>query len=223
MLTVVVPAYGKPGNPYSQFVDRWWGAVVQMQPRPAEVVVVHTNPEPLGLLSAAPAGIVVHDVAIASDHIADFCNAGAEAASQPWVSCIGVDDCYRPDAAADLAAADAVGADIMTWHQEEIGSHVWQCFWNPKTLKHANTLPGSSPFRRAIWQRVGGFPRIGWSDWGFWLRCAAAGASVLQSNRVGVNFDPGIGHATWSGRAMLPAAKAARDAEIHDLVGELFA
>jgi hypothetical protein len=217
-ISIVVPAYGPVGNPYSQFVLRWWAAVAAMRPAPAKVVVVHSDPEPLGLLASATHGIAVRNVAVQSDHIADYCNAGAEAASQTWISTIGVDDAYEPDALVDLAQADASGAGVMAWHQREVGSHVWQCFWDPQTLRHANTLPGSSPFRRDLWQRVGGIPRLGWCDWAFWLRCAAAGATAFQSDRVGVNWDPGHGHATWSGQRMPPEHKASRDAEIRGFV-----
>lgn len=214
MLTVVVAAWGPVGNPYSAFVCRWWAAIERMRPGPAEVVVVHTDPEPLGILAASPAGIAVRSVPIQPGPPVDFWNAGVEAASQPWVSTIGVDDCYRPDAIEQLAKADAAGAEIMLWNHCEIGSHVWNTFWNPAALRQWNTVQGASPFRRELWQRVGGFPAVGWCDWGFWLRCAKARPTVAHTQRVGVDFDPGIGHATFSGRSLSEADRIARDAEI---------
>lgn len=221
MLTVVVAAWGAAGNPYSRFVGRWWAAVERMRPGPSEVVVVHTDPEPLGLLAAAPAGLAVRSVPIPASPAVDFWNAGVEAASQPWVSTIGVDDCYRPDALELLAKADKAGAEIMVWHHYELGSHVWHTSWNPKVLKRCNTVQGASPFRRDLWQRVGGFPRVAWSDWGFWLRCSKAGAKVAHSQRVGVDFDPGVGHSTFSGRSLQESDRVARDEEIASLVKEL--
>lgn len=214
MLSVIVPAWGPVGNAYSRYVARWWAAVEAMTPGPAEVVVVHSNPEPIGLLALAPPGLSVRSVAICSDRVEDFVNAGVEAASQPWVSAIGVDDVYRRDALADLAAADAMGADIMVWDQEELGSHVWRCFWSPTVLQTANTIAGSCPFRRDLWRRVGGQPRLGWSDWGFWLRCAAAGAKAWHCHRIGVVFDPGHDHETYSGLRLPSSERLVRDAEI---------
>jgi hypothetical protein len=222
MLSVVVAAWGPVGNPYSAFVSRWWAAIERMRPNPAEVVVVHTEPEPLGLLAAAPAGIAVRSVPIQPGPPVDFWNAGVEAASQPWVSTIGVDDCYRSDALALLAKADAAGAEIMVWHHQERGGHVWHTFWNPEVLKRANTVQGASPFRRELWQRVGGYPPVGWCDWGLWLRCAKAGATVAHTQRIGVDFDIGDERETFSGRSLKEADRIARDAEIDALVDDLF-
>lgn len=223
MLSVVVASYGPIGNPYAQFVDRWWRGVLRMNPRPAEVIVAHTLPEPLGLLEYPVSGIAVRSVVVSVSDAASVYNAGVEAASQPWISTIGVDDTYRPDALALLQDADAAGADIMLWDHYELGSHVWNCFWDPKTLKTANTVQGSSPFRRELWRRVGGFPRIGWFDWGFWLRCAKAGAKAFATHRVGVDFDPGIHHVTHSGQAAPIEAKRYRDAELAAFAEALWA
>jgi hypothetical protein len=220
MLSVMVASFGPPGNPYSQFVRRWWDAVMAMDPPPAEIIVAHTDPEPLGLLPG-PGTIPVVTVQVSEPDIAVAMNAAASVATQPWISGIGVDDRYCPDALADLAAADAAGADILVWNNREIGSHVWECFWNPEILQHSNTLAGSCPVRRDLWDRVGGLPRIGWSDWGFWLRCAAAGAQAFHSHRVGVDFDPGLDHHTWSGRAMTREQQASRDAELFAFAAEL--
>lgn len=213
MLSVIVASFGPPRNPYSQFVDRWWGAVLAMDPAPAEIVVAHTEPEPLGLLPGRGA-IPTISVKIAEPDISVAVNAAASVATQPWISGIGVDDRYCQDALADLAAADAAGADILVWRNREVGGHVWECFWDPDILQRSNTLAGSSPVRRELWERVGGFPRIGWTDWGFWLRCAAANAKPFQSSRVGVDFDPGIHHDTFSGRSMTSEQQEARNAEL---------
>lgn len=221
MLSVIVPAWGGAGNPYARFVTRWWAAVGAMVPAPAEVVVVHTYPEPLGIIAAAPPGIAVKSVPIKPTRPNEFANAGIEAASHPWVSVIGVDDFYRPDALAGLAEADACGADIMVWDQEELGSHVWGCYWCPATLRQANTLAGSCPVRRILWARVGGFPDLGWSDWAFWLKAAAVGAKAWHCGRVGVVFDPGRDHETFSGVQLPSAVRLARDAEIMEFARNL--
>lgn len=221
MLSVIVPAWGEPGNPYSRFVARWWAAVLAMTPAPAEVVVVHTAPEPLGILAAAPAGLSVKSVPITPTHMSDFGNAGVRAASQPWVSLIGVDDTYQPDALAGLAAADAAGADIMVWDQEELGSHVWRCFWCPQTLQRANTLAGSCPIRKSLWNRVGGAPDLGWSDWAFWLKAAAVGATAMHCGRVGVVFDPGRDHETFSGARLAESVRFHRDEEVMEFARSL--
>lgn len=218
MLTVVVMSYGEPGNQYCQFVDRWWSSVVAINP--AEVIVVHTDPEPLGLLAKAPSQLNVRSMPMAGSHPVAL-NVAIEAATQPWVSAIGVDDCYRPGATELLPQADAMGAEIMLWDHYEIGSHVWRTFWNAERLTTANTVQGASPFRRSLWQRAGGFPDIAWSDWGFWLRCAKAGAKTVHFGTVGVDFDPGLTHQTFSGHALSKSEREARDHEAYALAAEL--
>lgn len=220
MISVIVASYGDPGNPYARFVPRWWGAVCAMRPAPAEIVVVHTEPEPLGILDLAPKTMNVTSVCIESSHIADFINAGVEAASQPWVSAIGVDDMYAPHALALLPVANVM-ADIMVWNQEEIGSHVWHGFWCPDEITRNNTLPGSCPFRRELWRKVGGQPRIGWADWGFWIKAAAAGARAFHCGDVGVMFDPGHGRNTWSGVGLPDDVRRERDAEVMEFAGSV--
>jgi hypothetical protein len=220
MVSIIVTAFGEPGNRYAQFTARWWAAVLSMLPAPAEVVVAHTCPEPLGLLPG-PATVRTVAVPCVKPDVVSMVNAAVEAATQPWVSVIGVDDCYTPTALTDLVKADAAGAEILVWHQREVGSHVWNCYWNPDVLQRANTLAGSCPVRRDLWLRVGGPPRIAWSDWGFWLRCAKAGATAYQSDVVGVDFDAGRGHATFSGSATFEQL-AARDAEARAFAMELF-
>ena len=222
MLSVIVAVWGEPGNRYSRFVSRWWDAIAAMKPRPAEVVVVHSDPEPLGLLAAAPDGIPVVAVPFAGSHAA-MCNAGVRAASQPWCSTIGVDDCYCPDALGLLGAADAIGADVMVWnHRERDSDHVWECFWSSRHLRRCNTVQGASPFRKALWERVGGFPDLAWFDWGFWLMAAKHDAMALNTNRIGVIFDAGHSHDTFSGPALPESERLARDAEIHQLAQELY-
>jgi hypothetical protein len=223
MVSLIVTAYGEPGNPYSRYVRRWWDAVVALELPPSEVVVVHTDPEPLGVLAAAPPGIRVKAVPMpAGLDFSAYWNAGCQAASGPWLTSTGIDDCYTPDAFADLEAADRQGADILCWHHQERGGHVWKGFWCPRTLRQANTIPGSSPYRRSLWQRVGGAPAMGWSDWGFWLLAARSEARAYQSDRVGVIWDPGHEHPTWSGPALPADVKAARDREIQEMVNTLW-
>jgi hypothetical protein len=222
MISIVVLAWGEPGNRYSGFVGRWWEAVMAMSPKPAEVVVVHSEPEPLGLLNAAPAGMKL--VAVPCEGTApQMANAGVRAASQPWFSAIGVDDTYRPDAFKHLEAATQVGAEIVVWnHQERDSDHVWECFWSPAVLRRANTVQGASPVRRSLWERAGGFPDVAWWDWGFWLRAAAAGAVAMETGAIGVDFDAGRNHETFSGPALPAEIRANRDREIFRLVQDIF-
>jgi hypothetical protein len=222
-ISLVVPSYGPVGNPYAAHVDKWWAAVARMDPQPAEVIVPHSDPEPLGVIAKALPGIRVVPVSVVGgQRIEHYINPAVSAASQPWVSCIGIDDEYRPRALADLQEAHDAGAEILLWHHDD-----FQCirrhYWDPVSLRTNNTVHGSCPFRKTLWERVGGQPLVGWVDWAFWLRCAHAEARVFRSDQVGVLWDPGHTRNTWTTQATSDGRiLAARNQEIANLVRELW-
>lgn len=223
MLSVIVAAWGPVGgNRYARFVPRWFSALAAMRPLPAEVVVVHSSPEPLGLLAYPDPPVPVIGVAC-DGRQAEMLNAGVTAASQSWCSCIGVDDCYMPDALELLPTAYRLGADVMVWnHRERDSDHVWHCHWSPEQLRYANTVQGASPFRKSLWSRIGGFRDLGWCDWAFWLDAAKSGAKALETGRVAVVYDAGHTHETLSGPALAKARRDAHDRQIRELVQELY-
>jgi hypothetical protein len=221
-ISLVIASYGPVGNPYSAYVDKWWAAVVRMDPQPAEVVVAHSDPEPLGVIAKAPPGIRVVSVSVSGgERIEHYINPGVAAASQPWASSTGIDDEYRPHALADVQAAQDAGADVLLWHHDDYET-IRRHYWHPFDLRTNNTVHGSCPFTRRIWERVGGQPLVGWGDWAFWLKCLHAGAVVYRSEQVGVLWDPGRGRNTWTAQAGDGAVGAARNREIADLVKELW-
>lgn len=220
-ITVIVPAYGPLGSPYAAFVARWWQAVAAMDPRPAEVVVVHSAGDPLGAVSAAPEGMPVVAVEADGRRVEDFLAAGVAASTQPWCCCVGLDDTLQADAMADLEAAEAAGADVLVWCHHD-GETIRRNRWTGRGLREDNTVHGSSPFRRETFDRVGGFPAVAWSDWGLWLRFAAAGAVPHHVDRVGVLWDQGHGRETFTRQADDQAVLAARNAEIAELSRSLF-
>ena len=221
-VSVIVPSYGPPGSHYAAFVPRFWQAITAMDPRPAEVVVVHTDPEPLGILASWGGDVRCRAVAVpAGLSMARMLNAGVREASQPWALTVGIDDMLTPEALRYLPDAKAAGAEIMLWNHAEESGAVREGSWQPYRLIRRNTLHGSCPFTRGLWQAVGGFPDVAWCDWGFWLRCAAYGARAYQTHHVGVVWDTGVGRPTMTSQANDPAVAAARDREIHELIGGL--
>jgi len=218
-VSVIVPSFGPPGSHYAAFVPRWWEAIRRMSPQPAEVVVVHTDPEPLGILAAAPAGMAVRSVVVpGGTSMAEMVNAGVRAASQPWCCGVGVDDMLTPDAFVYLERADDLHAEIMLWNHAEENGTVREGSWRPYRLLRENTVHGSCPFTVGLWRAVGGFPDVAWSDWGFWLRCAAYGARAWKTHHVGVVWDTGEGRPTMTSQANDQAVAEARRQEIHELI-----
>ena len=220
-VSVIVPSYGPPDSHYAAFVPRFWQAIEAMSPRPAEVVVVHTDPEPLGILAAAWGGNVVSVPVADGTSMAMMLNAGVRASSQEWCCGVGIDDMLTPGAFAFLQNARELWVEIMLWNHAEENGTVRGGSWRPYRLIRENTVHGSCPFTRVLWQTVGGFPDVAWCDWGFWLRCAAYGARVWQTNHVGVVWDTGIGRPTMTSQANDPEVARRRLEEIHELIGGL--
>jgi hypothetical protein len=174
------------------------------------------------VVARARPGIRVIPVSVPGEkRLEHYINAGVAAATQPWASCTGIDDEYRPHALADLNAAHDSEADVLLWHHDDYET-IRRHNWDPLGMRTNNTVHGSCAFRISMWRRVGGWPLVAWSDWAFWLKCIHAGALLYRSEQVGVLWDPGRGRNTWTAQAGDGDVGAARNREIADLVGELW-
>jgi hypothetical protein len=162
MTTALVCAVygGESAAHYRPFVAGWWEAVRRMDPPPAEVVIAHEVPDPVGL-SDLPADVPcrVHLVPLSPGVSgAEAWNEAVRASTAEWVSCIGVDDEPLPGMFAEIPAAEAAGAGVLVGTQVERGSHTWCGRGDAAEQRLVNCVPGSSPFRRQRWHEVGGLP-----------------------------------------------------------------
>ena len=227
MTTALVCAVygGESAAHYRPFVAGWWEAVRRMDPPPAELVIAHEVPDPVGL-SDLPADVPcrVHCVPLPNGVTGvEAWNEAVRASTTEWVSCIGVDDEPLPGMFADIPKAEAAGADVLVGNQVERGSHTWCGIWSREEQRKSNCVPGSSAFRRSRFDAVGGFPAgLRWWDWGFWLLCHKHGAIGLVASGETVVFDPGRGRPTTSGVDLSPEVRAAADAEIAAFVRTLW-
>lgn len=118
-------------------------------------------------------------------------NAGVSAALGDFICCLDADDRLHPDFLdRTLRVADDRIAGLV-----DVVSSQTQCFgaidtlWKPPTARPVvsdfvsqNRVHCASLFRKAVWEKVGGFDeamRDGFEDWDFWTRCAAAGAKFV--------------------------------------------
>jgi hypothetical protein len=84
------------------------------------------------------------------------------------------------------------------------------------------TLPGAAPFRRSLFDRVGGFrPDIYSSDWAFYIDAAAAGVKTYQASTLRIIFDEGNAHDTRSGVRLDADTRRMADEQIAALAREL--
>ena len=64
-------------------------------------------------------------------------------------------------------------------------------------LVQSNYIDACACFRRAVWERVGGYdehmPYMGWEDWDFWLRCSVAGVTFRYVDEVFFDYRVRVG------------------------------
>lgn len=207
------------GEAYAPFAARWWEAVQAMNPAPAQVVVAIGPEDRAGIrdLVGNAATVVEVQGPFSNGHFTAACEAG----TQEWAAFCGIDDVMLPDAFKDIPAATEAGADILVGSIVLSSGGVWRGSWNPPAMLRHNTLPAHSPFRRSLYDAVGGFPDIRWSDWGFWLKCAVHGAKPYPATVPQAIFDVGEDRQTMSGVNLDPTVRAEADAEVIALARSL--
>jgi hypothetical protein len=209
------------GAAYAPFVQRWWDSVSRMNPMPDEVVLVIGADDKAGVRNIVPEADPVRIITLSEPFSNRYFSAGADACSSEWIGFCGIDDLMLPSAYKDVPQASAKGAEIMVGTIILSNGVTWQGVWNPDVLQRHNTLPAHSPFRKSLYSRVAGFPDIHWSDWGFWMKCAQHGATVMHSPQPIAIFDIGENRETMSGVGLPDHKRAAADKELQDFAGSL--
>jgi len=202
---------------YAPYVQRWWDAVLNMQPRPDEIVVVVDVNDSANVLSVIdPLEISIQIIKMQKPYSVDYINTAFGAARSEWVAFCGLDDMMMPHAYADINQAG--DADIIVGSIELSSGDIARGAWDVDALMTRNTLPAHSPFRKQLWVDVGGLPDIRWSDWGFWIKCAKRGVTTYTSSNVTAWFDMGANHETMSGVQVSADVRAAADRELYEFI-----
>jgi hypothetical protein len=211
-------------DPFARFVPGFYEAIAAMDPAPAEVCIACPFGDSSGV-DDPPADfpVAVRIVRVTSRNVTDFLRAAVLHSGTKWLVWCGIDDRMTPDALADIASGDAVGADVIackcrTSSGEVIGH------WNLDELMRGglNRMAPNSPFTRAAYDRAGGWPDIHFHDWGLWMRMGHAGVRVMHSDRVGMRYDLGQNHMTRSGVRMPWEDRVSAMTEIDQLVQSLW-
>lgn len=199
-VSIVVAVWGVE---FGRFLDGWWDAITNMRRMPDEIVIGYENPDMAGAVDSIrdDLGIDITGIVLESEDFTERWNEVMRASTGDWIMPICIDDRVLPDAMTEIPAADAVGAELLVdgivWKYR---GGEWRGYWDADAIGRVLTLPGAAPFKRTLFDRVGGFkPELYSSDWGFYMDAAAAGVVTYQASTLRIVFDEGNAHATRSG------------------------
>lgn len=200
------------GATYQSFVKPWRESILRMNRKPDEIVIVIGSEDSTKVRSHDWSNIPTKIIELNEPFSNHFFNAATDAATSEWISYCGIDDLMLPDAYIDLDNDTDISVGSVMLDEQTL----WEGTWDKEFMKHFNPLPAHSLYKRALWEKVGGYPDIRWSDWGFWLRCAQTNPKVSQGKNPVAIFDTGEGRETMSGLHLDPAIRATADLELHN-------
>lgn len=171
------------GTKYKRFVDGWWNSIENLEIKPKEIIVVHDPRDDTGVRD-----LPVQLIESTDRNITKMLNKGFSFANTKWLGVLSLDDRYFKGALNDLDDAksnfDVVGVNALSMSNGKFLSS------NLNFLSSGNNhMLGSSFFTTEIYYRVGGWPDIFWSDWGFWWKCYKADAKFCNPPRTHLLID----------------------------------
>ena len=187
-VSVVIPCYN-----HGEFLDEAIASVRAQDYPKIEIIVINdgsTDPRTLAVLKALAEDIRLIEQPNAGLAMARNC--GIQSANGEYVLPLDADDRIAPgyirkavsvmDKDANLGIVygltELCGTKSGLWHQPE--------FSMPDML-FENMIVATALFRKADWERVGGYRpamRYAWEDWDFWLALIALGRKVARLDCV---------------------------------------
>ena len=171
---------------YEEFIGEWFEACLLAQPD--QIVLVSDR------MRSVPAGVTLRvvDPPTQKYPIPYYANCAVEACETDWCWNMDIDDLIRRDALWEIRVVDAdvyVAGMFTSKGVEHIpkGLDWWTVLSSPD-----NHVPAGSAFRKWLWELVGGYPDIGFHDWGLWRLMAKQRATFAISGRV--LYDYRMGH-----------------------------
>jgi hypothetical protein len=187
-IAIVTGAFGG----YGRWLVQWTGYVAALDPSPAEAVAVLGYRHGATLADIRLAREILPGLRIVKAsrlrHMGSVRNAAVAAAGTEWVQWLSVDDGILPDAIAAYERP-AQRADWLCtgWLTRGLGQ---------RETRHRSPLPvemarrrgrgfviGHSPFRRALWEQVGGYPAHDYPNAPFLASMVEAGARFVRISR----------------------------------------
>jgi glycosyltransferase involved in cell wall biosynthesis len=206
------------GLEFAQFVPGWWDAIRAMTRKPDQIVIGYENPDLASLSASVPddLGIDILGFVLEPGGFTNYWNQVMRACNGDWIAVCCIDDRFLPDALVEVQAAEDAGAELLVDSiQWKYRGDVWTGYWDASVIGRVLTLPGAAPFRRSLFDRVGGFREdIYSSDWAFYMDAAKENVVTYQASTVRIVFDEGNAHDTRSGVRLDSDTRSSADAEI---------
>lgn len=210
---------------FARFVPRFYDAILQCDPMPAEVLVSRPDGNASGI-DSPPAGLPsFRSITTNSGNATDHVVALLDNVRTRWVTVPGLDDLVMPQAFADVDAATEAGAGwiIGRCYEGFVGGPI-RGRLDPRRLATGgvNDIAPNSPFTVEAWRLVGGWDDVWWHDWVLWLRFVKAGIKTFETRHVGLMLDLGFDHVTRSGVQMPGDRRHTAMAEVQSVINELW-
>jgi len=189
-VTIVIPCYNY-GRYVAEAVD---SALAQTYPN-LDVVVVDggSAEETLGVLRALNRPRTRVLFREGRHLVGDNRNFGIAATASPYICCLDADDALEPSYIEKAVFfLDQCGFDLVSSQFHGFGAKITRPRW-PLTrrptlanLQDYNQVVTCALFRRANWEKAGGFHDFGlgadyiYEDWNLWVRMAAQGARIMN-------------------------------------------
>lgn len=191
LVSVIVPMYNA-----APYIREALESIVASSYRPIEVVVVDDGSKDDSLAVAMEMASIHPEIRVISQK-----NAGVSAARNhaireakgEWILPVDADDKISPVYIEHAVAAIADDVRIIGCKAEFFGDKQgeWKLpDYTPELLARKNMIHISSMFRKADWQRAGGFSEedIYREDWDFWLGMMELGGRYIRLNETGLYY-----------------------------------
>jgi len=180
MITVVGMVWG---TAYKHEVAGWWDSIQALNPAANDVVVAYHPDDDCGAQDL-PCRLVKCETRTPSAML----NAAIATVKEGWIAGCAMDDRLYPDAFSCMPdnldkVADVVANTLRFMSHGGANPSAPERF---ATYPMSNHVMGTSWFTKDIWERVGGYPDVYWSDWAFWWKCHVHGARWFKPAGVQV-------------------------------------
>jgi hypothetical protein len=194
VITVVSCVWGDYADRY---LERWWDGLQALDPQPAEIILSTDRKldVPVRQIVTPNRGEWAYNARW---------NEGIAAVETAWVGVLGFDDTYLPGVFAGLPSADEADVWMVGYRCDAIGDHIPPPMTGEEFVaRRDNPSCYASPFTRRMWEIVGGFRDIAFSDWALLRDIALAGGRFVHSGKFGIQYN-------WHHDTSMSGANAAK-------------
>lgn len=116
-------------------------------------------------------------------------NEGIGLAKHEYIICLDSDDILE-ERIKDIKLDTDIVAIGHKHFGEQDNVHLPKDNLTLEDFKDYNQMCVSSPFKKSIWEKVGGFDEMltGYEDWDYWIRCLRAGATISTVKEPLLNY-----------------------------------